>query len=151
MQTFPTFEALEAAVGREVALTDWLEITQERIDRFAQATDDHQWIHVDAARAAQGPFGRPIAHGFLTLSLLSHWLGSSVQVPAARMTINYGVNRVRFPAPVPVGSRLRARLCLQACERPGPHQLQATWHVTVEIEGGSKPACVAEMLVRHYA
>lgn len=151
MQTFFTFEALEAAVGREVALTDWLEITQERIDRFAQATNDHQWIHVDAARAAQGPFGRPIAHGFLTLSLLSHWLGSSVQVPAARMTINYGVNRVRFPAPVPVGSRLRARLRLQACERPGPLQLQATWHVTVEIEGGSKPACVAEMLVRHYA
>lgn len=151
MQTFATFEALEAAVGTEVAVTDWLDITQARIDRFADATEDHQWIHVDAARAAQGPFGRTIAHGFLTLSLLSHWMERSIRVEAARMTINYGVNRVRFPVPVPVGSRLRARLRLQGCERPAPGQLQALWHATVEIEGGSKPACVAEMLVRHYA
>ena len=151
MQIFPTFEALEAAVGTEVAVTDWLTITQERIDRFADATDDHQWIHVDAARAARGPFGRTIAHGFLTLSLLPQWMERAVRLQAARMTINYGVNRVRFPAPVPVGSRLRARLRLHACERLAADQLQVVWHVTVELEGSPKPACVAELLVRHYA
>ncbi|TSE26001.1 MaoC family dehydratase [Tepidimonas aquatica] len=151
MPTFDTFQAMQAAVGTEVAVTDWLDITQARIDRFADATDDHQWIHVDAARAAQGPFGGTIAHGFLTLSLLSRWLGEAVRVPPARMTINYGVNRVRFPAPVPVGSRLRARLVLQALDRLAPDQWQATWHATVERHGGDKPVCVAEMLVRHYA
>ena len=151
MRIFESFEALQAVVGTEVAVTDWLEITQARIDRFADATDDHQWIHVDAKRAAQGPFGRTIAHGFLTLALLPQWLERSVHVECARMTINYGVNRVRFPAPVPVGARLRARLLLHACERPAPDQLHVTWHAQVELEGSPKPACVAELLLRYYA
>ncbi|MCX7663771.1 putative enoyl-CoA hydratase 1 [Tepidimonas fonticaldi] len=151
MKTFESFDALEAAVGTEVAITDWLQITQERVDRFADATDDHQWIHVDAERAARGPFGAPIAHGFLTLSLLSKWLGESVHVAGVRMSVNYGTNRVRFTAPVPVGSRVRARLQLQSLERIAPNGVHLCWHATVEIEGQSKPACVAEMLVRHYA
>lgn len=151
MKTFDSFEALEAAVGTEVAVTDWLEITQERVDRFADATDDHQWIHVDAERAARGPFGRPIAHGFLTLSLLPRWMGEAIRVDGARMSINYGTNRVRFTAPVPVGSRIRARLQLQSLERIEPNGVHLCWHATVEIEGQTKPACVAEMLVRHYA
>lgn len=150
MKTFSSFEALQAAVGTEVAVTDWLPITQERINRFADATDDHQWIHVDAERAARGPFGRPIAHGFLTLSLLSRWLGEAVQIEGVRMSINYGVERVRFTAPVPVGSRLRARLYLLSLQPIEPDGVHLAWRVTVEIEGQTKPACVAEMLVRHY-
>ncbi|TSE32461.1 MaoC family dehydratase [Tepidimonas charontis] len=150
MKTFSSFEALQAAVGTEVAVTDWLTITQERINRFADATDDHQWIHVDAERAARGPFGRPIAHGFLTLSLLSRWLGEAVLVEGVRMSINYGIERVRFTAPVPVGSRLRARLNLLSLQPIEPDGVHLAWRVTVEIEGQTKPACVAEMLVRHY-
>lgn len=151
MTTFDSFDALEAAVGTEVAITDWLRITQDRVNRFADATDDHQWIHVDAERAARGPFGAPIAHGFLTLSLLPKWLAEAVHVAGVRLTVNYGTNRVRFTAPVPVGSRVRARLQLQSLEHIATNGVHLCWHVTVEIEGQSKPACVAEMLVRHYA
>jgi acyl dehydratase len=151
MRTFTHFEDLLAAVGTEVAVTDWLTITQDRIDRFADATGDHQWIHVDPERAAQGPFGRTIAHGFLTLSLLPRWLGEVVEVSAARMTVNYGTDRVRFPAPVPVGSRLRARVALQSAERLAAATWHVCWHVTVEIEGQTKPACVATLLARLYA
>jgi len=137
-------------VGREVATSDWLEMTQERIDRFAEAGGDHQWIHVDPARAArESPFGRTIAHGFLTLALLSKLLGDSIEIAGKRMGINYGLNRLRFPSPVPSGSRVRGRFVLAALESI-EGGVQTTWNVTVEREGEAKPALVAEWLTRHY-
>jgi acyl dehydratase len=135
-------------VGREVATSDWLVVTQDRIDAFADATDDHQWIHVDAVRArADTPFGATIAHGFLTLSLLSAMMRDAVTVNGPRMTLNYGLNRVRFVSPVPSGSRVRARIALGLLEDRGD-SVQATWNVTVEREGAEKPALVAEWIVR---
>ncbi len=150
MKTFQTYSELAACVGQEVALTDWITVTQAQIDQFAQATGDHQWIHVDPERAAQGPFGTPIAHGFLTLSLLPRLFESAFRIDGARMGVNYGLNRVRFPAPVPVNSRLRARLTLQSVEPAAPDGVQMAWLVTIEREGGDKPVCVAESLVRNY-
>ena len=139
--------ALTGAVGRDLGNTEWLEVTQERIQQFADATDDHQWIHVDVERARQGPFGAPVAHGYLTLSLLSHFLPQLLSVPAAKMAINYGCNQVRFPAPVPVGSRIRGNgKIVEATEVPGGVQLVV--RVSVEVEGGSKPACVADAVTR---
>ncbi|HLV89518.1 MAG: MaoC family dehydratase [Acidimicrobiales bacterium] len=143
-------ERLKGLVGTEIGASDWMEITQERVDKFADATDDHQFIHVDPELAAQTPFGGTIAHGFLTLSLIVPLL---MQVPLdvgyPVMGINYGLNKVRFPAPVPVGSRIRARYTLDAVEEvTGGIQLTRT--VTVDIEGQEKPACVAESLVRLY-
>ncbi|MFN3494925.1 MAG: MaoC family dehydratase [Hydrogenophaga sp.] len=150
MKTFETLAELAACVGQEVAVSDWITITQEQVNLFAQATGDHQWIHVDPARAAQGPFGAPIAHGFLTLSLLPVFFDSAMTVRQSGMGVNYGLNRVRFTAPVPVGSRLRARMTLLASE-PIEHQgVQMTWSVQVEREGVAKPVCVAESLVRRY-
>ena len=141
---------LEARVGSEIAVSPWLAVEQERIDLFARATDDHQWIHVDPERARSGPFGGTIAHGFLTLSLLSRMMKEAVEVSGVRMSVNYGLNRVRFTAPVPSGARVRARLVL------GKHEkleggVQLTWSITVEREGGDRPCLVAEWLVRHYA
>jgi acyl dehydratase len=136
--------------GDEFGPSSWLEITQERIDGFAEATGDHQWIHVDPEQAAQGPFGTTIAHGFLTLSLLVKFI-DEVRPSAGefRMGINYGVNRVRFPAPVPVGSRLRAHFkVLEVTDVEGG--IQVVTEGTVEREGGEKPVCVAEMVSRHY-
>lgn len=150
MKVFQTLAELPPLVGQEVAVTDWLAITQEQVNLFADATHDHQWIHVDPARAAAGPFGAPIAHGFLTLSLLSKFFEMGVAVREVRMGVNYGLNKVRFPSPVPVGSRVRARLALLACEPLEGGGLQVTWQVTVEREGSAKPACVAESLVRFY-
>ena len=150
MKTFETLADLAACVGQEVAVSDWIAITQERVNRFAEATGDHQWIHVDVERAKQGPFGAPIAHGFLTLSLLPVFFESSFEVRRSRMGVNYGLNKVRFTAPVPVGSRLRARMKLLACEPIEHEGLQMTWQVTVEREGADKPVCVAESLVRRY-
>jgi acyl dehydratase len=136
--------------GQEIAVTGWLEITQERIGRFADATEDHQWIHVDPERARrESPYGGTIAHGFLTLSLLSHFLKEAIRMEGARMAINYGLNRVRFPAAVRAGSRIRARVGLQAV-RDLPDSVEATYSVTVEAEGAGKPCCVAEWLVRYY-
>ena len=141
---------LGGLVGREVATTDWLMITQDRIDAFADATGDRQWIHVDSERArAETPFGATIAHGFLTLSLLSALLRDAVTVNGPRMTLNYGLNRVRFVSPVPSGSRIRARVALAAIDDKGD-SIQATWGVTIEREGGDKPAVVAEWIVRYY-
>jgi acyl dehydratase len=141
---------LKSRIGQEVAVSDWLEMTQERIERFAQATDDHQWIHVDAARARrESPFGAPIAHGFLTLSLLSKFINESVSFTSARMGVNYGFNRVRFTAPVPVGARIRARLAVKAVEELD-RGVQVTWNVKVEREGGDKPCLIAEWLTRRY-
>jgi acyl dehydratase len=141
---------LEELVGREVGVSEWHEVTQEMIDRFADATGDHQWIHIDAARAAaESPFKTTIAHGFLTLSLISSLLRSAVTPTGLRLAINYGVNRVRFVSPVPSGSRVRGRFTLAAVERTGG-AIQATWSATIEREGGDKPACVAEWIVRYY-
>jgi acyl dehydratase len=134
------------AAGTVLGPTDWVEVDQTRIDAFAAATDDHQWIHVDPERAAAGPFGTTIAHGYLTLALLPAFL-SQVFQPAASLTVNYGLNRVRFPSPVPVGSRLRARFQVEAVDEvAGGTQL--TLAATIEREGGDKPACVAEAVYR---
>ena len=135
MKTFHSYSEVSACVGQEVAVTDWITITQEQVNLFAQATGDHQWIHVDPERAKAGPFGAPIAHGFLTLSLIPRFFEGGMRIEGARMGVNYGLNRVRFTAPVPVGSRLRARLELQATEPLAPDGLQMTWLVTVEREG----------------
>lgn len=139
---------LGGLVGREVATSDWLVVTQDRINAFADATGDHQWIHVDTERAAEAPFGATIAHGFLTLSLLSTLMRDAVSVDGPSMTLNYGLNRVRFVSPVPSGSRIRARIALAGIDKMGD-SIQATWSVTVEREGGVKPAAVAEWIVRY--
>jgi acyl dehydratase len=150
MKTFQTIAELAACVGQEVAVSDWLTITQQQVNLFADATGDHQWIHVDPEKAAKGPFGGPIAHGFLTLSLIPKFFESSFEIVGSRMGVNYGLNKVRFTSPVPVGSRLRARMLLLATQPIDNHGVQMTWQVTVEREGSAKPVCVAESLVRRY-
>lgn len=150
MKVFETLADLAACVGQEVAVSDWFTITQEQVNLFAQATGDHQWIHVDVERARQGPFGATIAHGFLTLSLLPLFFESSFVVRQTRMGVNYGLNKVRFTAPVPVGSRLRGRMTLLSADPIENQGLQMTWQMLVEREGSDKPACVAEALVRQY-
>jgi acyl dehydratase len=147
---FASPKDLAAAVGRPLGTSDWLEITQERIDRFAEATGDHQWIHVDPVRAAQGPFGRTIAHGYLTQSLVNHFLPQIVEVRGISMGVNYGADRLRFPAPVPVGSRVRGRAELVEVESTKDGAVQAKFRVTVEIEGGDRPGCVIDTIARYY-
>jgi acyl dehydratase len=149
-KTFQTLQDLAACVGQEVAVSDWITITQEQVNQFAEATGDHQWIHVDVERAKAGPFGAPIAHGFLTLSLLPRFFDTALHVVESRMGVNYGLNRVRFMAPVPVGSRLRARMKLVSSEAIDNRGLQMVWETTIELEGAGKPACVAESVVRRY-
>lgn len=141
---------LERRVGEEVAVSPWVEITQERIDTFARAVEDFQWIHVERERARASPFGGTIAHGFLTLSLLSHLSEITFSFDDRRMGINYGLNRVRFTSPVPSGSRLRARFTLAGYEKLGSDGVQVTWNVVIEREGAEKPALIAEWLGRHY-
>lgn len=150
MRRFATLGELSALIGQEVAVSDWIDVSQERVDRFAEATGDRQWIHVDVERARQGPFGGPIAHGFLTLSLLPALIEQAFHVEGVRMGINYGLNKVRFVSPVPVGSRLRARFVLLGSENIDAGGVQITWRVTLEADGQSKPACVAESLIRYY-
>lgn len=150
MKTFATLADLAHCVGQHVATSDWVEITQHQVNQFAESTGDHQWIHVDVARSQQGPFGTPIAHGFLTLSLLSQFFDKTIVVTEARMGVNYGLNKVRFMAPVPVGSRLRAQLLLHSATPIEGNGLQLQWQVTVEREGSDKPVCAAESLVRLY-
>ncbi|MFF9912885.1 MaoC family dehydratase [Streptomyces sp. NPDC013457] len=146
---FTSPEELRAAVGEPLGHSDWLEVEQKRIDLFADATGDHQWIHVDPERAASGPFGKTIAHGYLTLSLLPTLVPQIMRVEGMKMGLNYGTNKVRFPSPVPVGSRLRAGAVLtEVTEAGGGVQVTAT--VTVEREGGDKPVCVAESVSRYY-
>jgi len=150
MVTIPDVWALRERIGEEIAVSDWLDVTQARIDRFADATDDRQWIHVDAARAAaDSPFKTTIAHGFLTLSLTSVLLRSAMSFPGIRMAINYGCNRVRFVSPVPSGARIRGRFAPLAVEQLGGG-VQVTWGVTIERDGSDKPACTVEWLVRYY-
>ncbi|MDP3135686.1 MAG: MaoC family dehydratase [Burkholderiaceae bacterium] len=150
MKVFQTLAEFTELVGQEVAVSDWITITQEQVNLFAEATGDHQWIHVDVERAKAGPFGGPIAHGYLTLSLLPKFFATAMQVVEARMGVNYGLNKVRFMGPVPVGSRLRARMTLLANEPIENGGYQVTWKVTVEREGSDKPVCVAESVARRY-
>jgi acyl dehydratase len=149
MKSYATLAELEHEVGAEAAVSDWITVTQERIDRFADATGDHQWIHVDPERARAGPFGTTVAHGFLTLSLLPEMAASAIRVHDTRMGVNYGLNKVRFPAPVPSGSRLRGHFTLVKFERiEGGAQL--TYAVRMEREGSDKPVCVAESVGRRF-
>ena len=149
MRVFRSIAEMEPLVGQEIAVSDWIEVTQERIRLFAEATNDHQWIHLDAERAKAGPFGTTIAHGFLTLSLLPEMSASAFDVEGTRMGVNYGLNKVRFPAPVPSGSRLRGRFKLLRYE-PLDGGAQVTMEVTMEREGSEKPVCVAESLSRRF-
>jgi acyl dehydratase len=137
-------------LGQELAVSEWMEVTQERIDRFAGATEDRQWIHVDRARAqAESPFGTTVAHGFLTLSLVGALLRGAIAIHGIRLAVNYGVNRVRFVAPLPAGSRIRGRFTPLTADEAGGG-INVTWSVTVEREHGDKPCCVAEWIVRYY-
>jgi acyl dehydratase len=146
---FETPEELKSAVGRHLGYSDWLEITQERIDQFAEATGDHQWIHVDPERAKTGPFGACIAHGYLTQSLANYFLPQIVEVRGISMGVNYGANRIRFPAPVPVGSKLRGGAeLIEATDVKGC--VQAIVRVTIDIEGSERPACVIDTISRYY-
>jgi acyl dehydratase len=151
MRDIASVEELKSLIGQEVALSDWVDVTQERINRFAEATGDHQWIHLDADRCSrESPYRTTVAHGFLTLSLLPMLMQSALAVPPSRLSVNYGLNRLRFPSPVPAGSRLRARFVpLEVEQIEGG--IQIVWQVTMEREGGAKPVCVAEMVARHYA
>ncbi len=144
-------DELKALAGTDLGHTGWLEITQERVNAFADATDDHQWIHVDREKAAAGPFGRTIAHGFLTLSLVIPLFGELAAVKGVSMGINYGLNKVRFPAPVPVGSKIRLAAQMGAVEDAGVNAVQAVVNFTIEVEGSEKPACVAQGVYRYYA
>jgi acyl dehydratase len=148
-RTFATVDELRGAVGEQLGYTDWVEIEQKRIDLFAEATGDHQWIHVDPEKAATGPFGTTIAHGYLTLSLLPLFGPQLISVEGVKMGVNYGTNKVRFPAPVPVGSRLRATGTITAVDDV-PGGVQVSLAFTVEREGGDKPVCVAESVSRYY-
>lgn len=147
--TINGIDELKAHVGQHLGYSDWITVTQERVNQFADATGDHQWIHVDVERAKQGPFGGPIAHGYLTLSLLPSMLPTAVQVSGFKMAVNYGLNKLRFPSPVPVGSRLRVGALLKSVEDV-PGGVQLTYECTFEVEGASKPACVAEVLFRYF-
>ncbi len=150
MREFNSLTELKNLVGQEVAQSEWVEISQERVNTFADATGDHQWIHIDVERAKrESPFGGPIAHGFLTLSLLPMLVANAIKLTYVKMGVNYGLNKVRFPSPVPVGSRVRARMKLLEIEdiKDGA---QFTWEVTIEREGQDKPVCVAESISRAY-
>lgn len=149
MRTFESVAELTAVEGETIGTSDWVTITQHDVNLFADATGDHQWIHVDPERAADGPFGGTIAHGFMTLSLLPRLFHEMYEVKGIKLAINYGLNKVRFPAPVPVGAKVRARSSFVAVEDLGNGAVQATLSTTVEIEGAGKPACVAESIVRY--
>lgn len=150
MREIPDIEALNDLVGQEVAVSNWIEVTQKQVNLFAEATGDHQWIHVDVERSKRElPMGGTVAHGFLTLALLPQIMGASISMGNVRMLLNYGLNRVRFPAPLPVGSKVRGRIVIQSVEEI-PGGAQVIWEVTMEREGGDKPVCVAEFIVRRY-
>jgi acyl dehydratase len=145
-------DSLKDLVGQEIAVTDWFNVTQERIQQFADATLDHQWIHVDVERARrESPFKAPITHGFLTLSLLPYFMHEALQIKqGVRLGLNYGLNRVRFVSPVRAGSNIRARITLQSHKDVLPDSIEVVFNTTVEVEGGEKPCCVAEWVVRYY-
>jgi acyl dehydratase len=151
MRIIASLTELKQLVGQEVATSDWVEVSQERVNQFAEATGDLQWIHIDVERSRkESPYGGTIAHGFLTLSLLPLLMANAISMPDVKMGVNYGLNKVRFPAPVPVGSRVRAHMLLQAVEDiEGGAQM--TWQVTIEREGSEKPVCVAESVSRRFS
>ena len=149
MRHFEHLHDLQALIGKEIGVSEWIAVEQQRIDQFAQATGDHQWIHVDPVRAASGPFGKTIAHGFLTLSLVPEMFATAFGIGDVHMGVNYGLNRVRFTAPVPSGSRVRGHFVLKSCE-PIEGGAQLAVEVRVELEGSAKPACVAETLSRRF-
>ncbi|SEB24707.1 MaoC family dehydratase [Variovorax sp. YR216] len=150
MKSYETLEDLKPLVGQNIGTSDWLSIDQQRINKFADATGDHQWIHVDAERAKSGPFGTPIAHGFLTLSLLPIFSQTAFQIRKSTMGVNYGLNKVRFMKPVPVNSRLRAHFKLLSWEPLEGNGAQLLVEMSIELEGASKPVCVAESITRRY-
>jgi acyl dehydratase len=150
MKIFNTIDDLKPLVGQTVAISDWFTVNQDQINLFAAATGDHQWIHVDSEKALRGPFGTTVAHGFLTLSLLPQMFASAFDITASRMGINYGLNKVRFPAPVPVNSRLCGHFKLVDFEALPDGGAQMIWEVTIEREGHEKPVCFAESIVRRY-
>jgi len=151
MREFETLAEMKACIGQEVAVSDWELVTQERIDKFAEATGDFQWIHVDPERSAKGPFGTTIAHGFLTLSMLPLFFQKAMTIKDAKMGVNYGLNRVRFTSPVPVGSELRARMKLISVEDIPNNGVQMVWEVAFERKGSDRPVCVAESISRRYS
>jgi acyl dehydratase len=144
-------DEIKALAGADLGYTDWLQINQDRVNTFADATDDHQWIHVDPERAADGPFGGTIAHGYLTLALLIPLMTELLDVSGVKMSINYGLDKVRFPAPVPVGAKIRVKGQVASADEVAGNGVQVTVDFTVEIEGSDKPACVARGIYRHYA
>lgn len=151
MREIASLAALKELIGQEVAVSNWVDITQERVNQFAEATGDRQWIHIDVERSRkESPFGGTVAHGFLTLSLLPKLMESAIVMPDVKMGVNYGLNKVRFMAPVPVGSRIRARMKLLTVDDI-PGGAQVSWEVTMEREGSDKPVCVAESIARHYS
>jgi acyl dehydratase len=149
MRTFESVADLAAAAGETIGQSSWVTITQDDVNLFADATGDHQWIHVDPERAAAGPCGKTIAHGYMTLALLPRLQHEMYTVNGVKLAINYGLNKVRFPAPVPAGSRVRAQASLVSVDEVGDGAVQATVSTTVEIDGSAKPACVAESIVRY--
>ncbi|MDA8533914.1 MAG: MaoC family dehydratase [Comamonadaceae bacterium] len=151
MRRFKDASALMACIGEDIGYSDWVEVDQAMINQFADATHDQQWIHVDPERAATSPFGSAIAHGFLTLSLMPHFLSSAILIESAVMGVNYGLNKVRFTAPVPVNSRLRAHFHLVDVTPVDNNGIQITWRCEIQREGGDRPVCVAESVVRSYA
>jgi acyl dehydratase len=150
MRVYASIAEFAAAAGDDLGTTDWIEIDQGRIDRFADATGDHQWIHVDPERAASGPFGRTIAHGFLTLSMLPVVMGSLYRVDGISMAVNYGLEKVRFPAPVPVGSKIRGSSSVTSTQEL-EGAVQGTITTAIEVDGSDRPACVVQSIVRYYA
>jgi len=150
METLHGLADLEASIDKEVGPTDWFTIDQDRVNGFAHDTEDHQWIHVDPERAAAGPFGGTVAHGFLTLALIPFLMGQLRRVEGAQMGVSYGLDRVRFPAPVRVGRRIRARAAVISLDKIGDAAVHLVTRVTIEVEGSDKPACVAEVVSRYY-
>ena len=150
MKIFHTLQELALYVGQTVAVSPWTEITQTQVNQFAKATGDHQWIHIDVEKAKAGPFGGPIAHGFLTLSLIPMLSESAIKIEDVRMGVNYGLNKVRFTSPVPVGSKLRGHMKLLSATPIDGNGMQFAWEMTIEREGAEKPACIAESLARYY-
>ena len=148
MRTFTSGADLAASVGQEIGVSDWHEIPQSQIDLFAEATGDDQWIHVDPEQAKEGPYGTTIAHGYLTLSLLAPLMKTTYRIEGAKMAVNYGLNKVRFAAPVRVGSRVRVRVSLATVDEI-PNGVQSVWSAVIELEGSAKPACIAEPVTRH--
>ena len=149
--TVTGLDELRALAGADLGATDWFEVTQDRVNLFAEATDDHQWIHTDPERAAEGPFGGTIAHGYLTLSLLIPLFNELLEVRGVKMSVNYGLEKVRFPTPVRVGGKIRLLGTVDSVEDAAGDGVQMALAFTVEIDGGAKPACVAKALYRHYA